>query len=69
LLLAPLQHTLFGFGPDADAEKIVGALDDLQWLSQIMTGHGEEHSLKVGGPLWACPALPVSRLLAARSPA
>src|SRR5260221_10514562 len=55
-MLAPLQQTLFGFGPDADAEKIVGALNDLQWLSQIMTGHGEEHSLKVGGPLWVWPA-------------
>jgi hypothetical protein len=20
-----------------------------------MTGHGEEHGLKVGGPLWVCP--------------
>jgi len=24
----------------------------LQWLSKIMAGHGEEHGLKVGGPLW-----------------
>jgi len=21
-----------------------------------MAGHGEEHGLKVGGPLWVCPA-------------
>src|ERR1700682_5290907 len=55
-MLAPLQQTLFGFGPDADAEKFVGALDDLQWLSKIMAGHGEEHSLKVGGLLQICPA-------------
>src|SRR5258708_8812736 len=54
--LAPLQQTLFGLGPDADAEKIVEALDDLQWLSKIMAGHGEEHGLKVGGPLLVCPA-------------
>jgi hypothetical protein len=31
-------------------------LDNLQWLPKIMTGHGEEHGLKVGGPLWVCPA-------------
>jgi hypothetical protein len=31
-------------------------LDDLQRLSKIMAGHGEEHGLKVGGPLWVCPA-------------
>jgi hypothetical protein len=55
-VLTPLQQSLFGFGPGADAEKIVGALDDLQWLSKIMAGHGEEHGLKVGGPLWVCPA-------------
>jgi len=55
-MLAPLQQTLFGFGPDAGAEKIVVALDDLQWPSKIMAGHGEEHGLKVGGPLWVCPA-------------
>jgi len=55
-MLARLQQTLFGFGPDADAEQIVGALDGLQWLSKIMAGHGEEHGLKVGGPLWVCPA-------------
>jgi hypothetical protein len=55
-MLAPLQQTLFEFGPDADAEKIVGALDGLQWLPKIMAGHGEEHGLKVGGPLWVCPA-------------
>jgi len=35
---------VFGCGPYADAEKIVGALDNLQWLSQIMNRHGEEHS-------------------------
>jgi hypothetical protein len=50
-VLTPLQQMLFGFGPDADAEKFVGALDDLQWLSKIMAGHGEERGLKVGGPL------------------
>src|SRR5258708_29171474 len=55
-MLSPLQQTLFGLGPDADAEKIVEALDDLQWLSKIMAGHGEEHGLKVGGPLLVCPA-------------
>src|ERR1700747_3144021 len=55
-MLAPQQQTLFGFGPDADAEKIVGTLDDLQWSSKIVAGHGEEHGLKVGGPLWVCPA-------------
>jgi hypothetical protein len=55
-MLAFLQQTLFGFSPDADAEKIVGALDDLQWLSKIMAGHGEEHGMKIGGPLWVCPA-------------
>src|SRR5258707_2945495 len=55
-MLAPLQQTLFGLGPDADAEKIVEALDDLQWLSKIMAGHCEEHRLKVGGPLFVCPA-------------
>jgi hypothetical protein len=47
---------LFGFGPDAHAEKIVRALDDLQWLSKIMAGHGEKHGLKVGSPPWICPA-------------
>src|SRR5258705_13361008 len=55
-MLAPLQQPLFGLGPDADAEKIVEALDDLQWLSKIMAGHSEEHGLKVGGPLLVCPA-------------
>src|SRR6266436_1758041 len=55
-MLAPLQQTLFGFGPDADAEKIVAALNDLQWRSKIMAGHGEEHGLKVSGLLWVCPA-------------
>jgi hypothetical protein len=55
-VLTLLQQTLFGFGPDADAEKFVGALDDLQWLSKIMAGHGEEQGLKVGGPLWVSPA-------------
>jgi hypothetical protein len=55
-LLTPLQQILLGFGPDADAEKFVGALDDLQRLSKIMTGHGEEYGLKVGGPLRVCPA-------------
>jgi hypothetical protein len=55
-MLARLQQTLFGFCPNADAEKIVGALDGLQWLSKIMAGHGEEHGLKVGGPLWVSPA-------------
>src|SRR3979409_1369086 len=55
-VLASLQQTLFGFGPDADAEKIVEDLDALQRLSKIMASHGEEHGLKVGGPLWVCPA-------------
>src|ERR1700747_1141578 len=55
-MLARLPQTLFGFGPDADAEELVGALDGLQWLSKIMAGHGEEHGLKVGGPLWVCLA-------------
>jgi hypothetical protein len=55
-VLTRLQQTLFGFGPDADAEKFVGALDDLQWLSKIMSGHGQQHGLKVGGPLSICPA-------------
>jgi hypothetical protein len=55
-LLTPLQQILLGFGPDADAEKFVGALDDLQRLSKIMAGHGEEYGLKVGGPLRVCPA-------------
>jgi hypothetical protein len=55
-MLAPLQQTLFGLGPDADAEKFVRALDDLQWLSKIMAGHGDEHGLKVGGPLRVDPA-------------
>src|SRR5258708_33565691 len=55
-MLAPLQQTLFGLGPDADAEKIVEALDDLQWLSKIMAGHGEEPGLKGVGPLLVCPA-------------
>src|SRR5260370_39448624 len=54
-MLAPLQQTLFGLGPDADAEKIVEALDDLQWLSKIMGGHGEEHGLKIRGPPLVCP--------------
>jgi hypothetical protein len=54
-MLASLQQTLLGFGPDADAEKIVGALDDLQWPSKIMAGHREEHGRKVGGPLWVYP--------------
>jgi hypothetical protein len=55
-VLTPLQQILLRFGPDADAEKFVGALDDLQRLSKIMAGHGEKHSLKIGGPLWVCPA-------------
>jgi hypothetical protein len=55
-VLAPPQQILLRFGPDADAEKFVGALDDLQRLSKIMAGHGEKHSLKIGGPLWVCPA-------------
>jgi hypothetical protein len=55
-VLTHLQQMLFGFGPDADAEKVVRALDDLQWLSKIMAGHSEEHGLKVGGPLSICPA-------------
>jgi hypothetical protein len=55
-VLTPLQHFLLRFGPDADAEKFVGALDDLQWLSKIMAGHGEERGLKVGGALWVCSA-------------
>jgi len=55
-MLAHLQQTLFGFGPNAHAEKIVGALDDLQWLSKIVAGHGEEYGLKVSGPRWVCPA-------------
>jgi hypothetical protein len=54
-VLAPLQQILLRVGPDADAEKFVGALDDLQRLSKIMTNHGEEHGLKVGCPLWVCP--------------
>jgi hypothetical protein len=54
-VLAPPQQILLRFGPDADAEKFVGALDDLQRLSKIMTSHGEEHGLKLGGPLWVCP--------------
>jgi hypothetical protein len=54
-VLTRLQQILFGFGPNADAEKVVGVLDDLQWLPKIMTGHSEEHGLKVGGPLWVCP--------------
>jgi hypothetical protein len=54
-VLTLLQQILLGFGPDADAEKFVGALDDLQRLSKIMAGHGEEHGLKVGGPLRVCP--------------
>jgi hypothetical protein len=28
-VLARLQQILFGLGPDPDAEKVVGALDDL----------------------------------------
>jgi hypothetical protein len=55
-VLTRLQQTLFGFGPDADAEKFVRTLDDLQWLSKIMAGHSEEQRLKVGGPLWVCLA-------------
>src|SRR6266850_1313177 len=55
-MLAHLQQTLFGFGPNAHAEKIVGALDDLQWLSKIVAGHGEEYGLKVSGQRWVCPA-------------
>jgi hypothetical protein len=54
-VLAPPQQILLRFGPDADAEKFVGALDDLQRLSKIMAGDGEEHGLKVGGLLWVCP--------------
>jgi hypothetical protein len=53
-VLTRLQQILFGFGPNADAEKFVGALDDLQWLSKIMAGDREEHGLKIGGPLWVC---------------
>src|SRR5258708_17593787 len=55
-VLTRLQQVLFGFGPDADAETFVSALDDLQWLSKIMASHGEEHGLKVGGPLRVRPA-------------
>ena len=55
-LLARLQQNLLGFGSDADAEKFVGALDNLQRLSKIVAGHGEEHGLKVGGALWICAA-------------
>jgi hypothetical protein len=55
-LLARLQQNLLGFGSDADAEKFVGALDNLQRLSKIVAGHGEEHGLKVGGPLRVDPA-------------
>jgi len=54
-VLTPLQQILLRFGPEADAEKFVGALVDLQRLSKIMAGHGEEHGLKIGGPLWVCP--------------
>ncbi len=31
--LTHLQQILLEFAPDADAETIVSALDDLQWLS------------------------------------
>jgi hypothetical protein len=55
-VLTRLQQMLFGFDPDADAEKFVGALDDLQWLSKVMPGHGQQHGLKVGGPPSICPA-------------
>jgi len=55
-LLARLQQNLLGFGSDVDAEKFVGALDNLQRLSKIVAGHGEEHGLKVGGALWICAA-------------
>jgi len=51
-VLTRLQQILFGFGPNADAEKFVGVLDNLQWLSKIVASHGEEHGLKVGGPPW-----------------
>jgi hypothetical protein len=37
-LLARLQLNLIGFGSDADAEKFVGALDNLQRLSKIVAG-------------------------------
>jgi hypothetical protein len=45
------EQILLGFRPDANAEKFVGASEDLQWLSKIMAGHGKQHGLKIRGPL------------------
>jgi hypothetical protein len=61
-LLARLQQNLLGFGSDADAEKFVGALDNLQRLSKIVAGHGEEHGLKVGAALWILRCLPFPKV-------
>jgi len=57
-VLTQLQHLLFGFGPDADVETVMSTLDNLQRLSKIVTGHGKEHALKIGGLLQVCSAGP-----------
>lgn len=51
-----LEQISLGFRPDADAEELVGTSDNLQWLSKIVADHGEEHGLKVVGPLRIRPA-------------
>jgi hypothetical protein len=49
---ARLQLAELGFRPNADTDKFVTALDDLEWLPEIVTRDGEEQRLEVRKFLW-----------------
>ena len=54
LLLKPVDRVLtgpqksqFGARSDSKAKKFVSALNDLEWLPEIVSGYGEQHSFKI----------------------
>jgi hypothetical protein len=58
LLLKPVDRVLtgsqmskFGARSDFKPEEFVSALDDLEWLPEIVPGYGEQHFLEVRDPV------------------
>jgi hypothetical protein len=46
--LSAEQQTQLGIGPDTEAKKLVGALNDLQWLPKIVPCDGKQHGVELG---------------------
>jgi len=54
LLLKPVDRILtgpqisqLGARSDTKPEEFVSALNDLEWLPEIVSGYGEQHSFKI----------------------